>query len=94
MAITGLEYFRLRSASENQSVYGVIVTTPTKLYQFHATLNTTGVNKLEEKPLLQPLFHSYLNVKGISLKYMKKTNPTHFTIWLLFYFSFYIRKIY
>lgn len=58
--ITGLEYFRLRAASEGLSAYGVLVTTMTKLYQFQGTLS----NRMDEKPFLQPLFHSYLNAKG------------------------------
>jgi len=58
--ITGLEYFRLRSALEGQSVYGVLVTTMTKLYQFQGNL----VNRMDDRPLLQSIFNAYLNVKG------------------------------
>jgi hypothetical protein len=58
--ITGLEYFRLRSAVEGQSVFGVLVTTMTKLYQFQGNL----VNRMEDRPLLQSIFNAYLNVKG------------------------------
>ena len=65
VAVTGIEYFRLRAGGENQSVYGVLVTTLSKLYQFHGTLNTPG-NRMEEKPFLLPIFHSYLNAKGLS----------------------------
>ena len=61
MAITGLEYFRLRSSADGQSVYGVVVTTVTKLYQFQAT-----IGRPDERPLLLPLFHAYLNTKGYS----------------------------
>ena len=63
VAITGLEYFRLRSNSEGQPVYGVLVTTATRLYQFQAALNSSS-NRSEERPLLLPLFYSYLNAKG------------------------------
>lgn len=58
--ITGLEYFRLRSVGDNQSAYGVLVTTMTKLYQFQGNL----INKMDDRPLLQSLFHAYLNTKG------------------------------
>lgn len=72
ITITGLEYFRMRSGGEtgqtSSSVYGVLVTTLNKLYQFHATLSSNGSsNRLEERPLLLPLFHSYLNAKGFYL---------------------------
>ena len=70
VTITGLEYFRLRPNGEHQTVYGVLVTTLNKLYQFHGTLNTPG-NQIEEKPFLLPLFHSYLNAKGIFFSYGK-----------------------
>jgi hypothetical protein len=55
--ITGLEYFRLRPAGEGQSVYGILVTTMTKLYQFQGNI----ANRLDERPLLQSIFHAYLN---------------------------------
>jgi hypothetical protein len=58
--ITGLEYFRLRPAGEGQSVYGILVTTMTKLYQFQGNI----ANRLDERPLLQSIFHAYLNTKG------------------------------
>lgn len=61
--ITGLEYFRLRTAGEGQSVFGILVTTMTKLYQFQGTIITSG-NRLDDRPLLQSLFHAYLNAKG------------------------------
>lgn len=61
--ITGLEYFRLRPAGEGQSVYGVLVTTMSKLYQFQGTITTSG-NRIDERPFLQSLFHVYLNAKG------------------------------
>ena len=66
--ITGLEYFRLRAAGEGQSVYGILVTTMTKLYQFQGNLS----NRLDERPLLQSIFHAYLNNKGEISK--KKSN--------------------
>ena len=62
VAITGLEYFRLHHNAEGSTIYAVLVTTPTRLYQFHSTLNTAP-NRAEERPFLLPLFHSYLNAK-------------------------------
>ena len=64
MAITGIEYFRLRPGTEGQYVYGVLVTTMTKLYQFQGSLNAAIGNRTEERPLLLPLFYAYLNTKG------------------------------
>lgn len=64
MAITGVEYFRLRPGAEGQYVYGVLVTTMTKLYQFQGNLNAAIGNRTEERPLLLPLFYAYLNAKG------------------------------
>jgi hypothetical protein len=83
--ITGLEYFRLRSAVEGQSVFGVLVTTMTKLYQFQGNL----VNRMEDRPLLQSIFNAYLNVKGkISAKNLiAKSKHFHSNQFLIFKLS-------
>lgn len=71
--ITGLEYFRLRSAGEGQSVYGVLITTMTKLYQFQGNL----MNRMDDRPLLQSIFHAYLNTKGEIQKIMQAFKTFH-----------------
>ena len=38
VAVTGVEYFRMRPAGEGHALFGVLVTTPTKLYQFHSVI--------------------------------------------------------
>ena len=50
--ITGLEYFQVIGTDK----YMIFATTPTKLYYF------CGKAENEEKPLLQQVFHKYLNI--------------------------------
>lgn len=50
--ITGLEFHRIGHSSK----YVIFVTTPKRLYQF------MGHSGSDERPLLQPIFNSYLNV--------------------------------
>ncbi|KDR19383.1 Vacuolar protein sorting-associated protein 18-like protein, partial [Zootermopsis nevadensis] len=67
-SITGLQFHRVPGSEK----YFVLVTTPNRLYQFIGY-----VTKSDEKPLLQQIFNSYLNVpEGFqdipsSLKYSK-----------------------
>ena len=75
----------MRSTAETgQTSYGVLVTTLNKLYQFYATLTTSGsANRVDERPLLLPLFHSYLNAKGYF--YLIQIISSAFS--LIFYFG-------
>lgn len=54
-SITGLQFHRVPGSEK----YFVLVTTPNRLYQFIGY-----VTKSDEKPLLQQIFNSYLNVPG------------------------------
>jgi hypothetical protein len=53
--ITGLQFHRVPGSEK----YFVLVTTPNRLYQFIGYVTNS-----DEKPLLQQIFNSYLNVPG------------------------------